>query len=200
MTTPNKIHPQLANLPKCLSFNGGSMLLAGPGRAPGSFAYTDPVKQVVHDVYLGGAVRTGAHYSLVEVPENAALRLVRIDPASLGQLMAITVGQQILFTGIEKLPLGLRARSSWVLPKAKPTPAPASRPASPAAQHRHRFIGRIIATKGTFGFIQPEKGQSSLFAHAGEFGAGSHLVVGEAVSYEIGSNDQGPCAVTIRPA
>lgn len=204
MTTLNPNRHETTNLPRRLTFAGGSMTLAGPSRAPGASAYVDPTTQQVHDVFVGITKRTGPLYSLVEVPGNQALGLIRIDDHSFGSAVALTPGQRVLVAGIANQPNGPRANSAWLVlaPKPAPSPTPQRRvPVTRPTGGPRRFTGRItaVAACGTFGFIQPSVG-SAIFVHASAFGGGVHLVVGETVSYAIGSNSKGPAAIAVRPA
>ncbi|MCH9691526.1 MAG: cold-shock protein [Gammaproteobacteria bacterium] len=57
------------------------------------------------------------------------------------------------------------------------------------------------ADKG-FGFISPENGSKDLFVHHSEIQAGSGyatLVEGQAVEFEVGKSQKGPCANKVVP-
>lgn len=60
--------------------------------------------------------------------------------------------------------------------------------------------GTIQAIKDGFGFITPDAGGNNLFFfHTSLLNADfSELSIGEKVSYEMGQNDRGPCAVRVR--
>ena len=57
------------------------------------------------------------------------------------------------------------------------------------------------ATKG-FGFITPQDGSKDLFVHHSEIQAGggyATLNEGQAVEFEVGQGQKGPCANKVRP-
>jgi CspA family cold shock protein len=57
------------------------------------------------------------------------------------------------------------------------------------------------AEKG-FGFITPEDGSKDLFVHHSEIqadGGYASLKDGQAVEFEVGSSEKGPCANNVRP-
>jgi len=57
------------------------------------------------------------------------------------------------------------------------------------------------ADKG-FGFITPEDGSNDLFVHHSEIKAGggyASLDDGQAVEFEVGQGQKGPCANNVRP-
>lgn len=53
-----------------------------------------------------------------------------------------------------------------------------------------------------FGFITPEDGGKDLFVHHSEIKTGGFatLAEGQAVTYEIGQSQKGPCANNVKPA
>ena len=54
------------------------------------------------------------------------------------------------------------------------------------------------AGKG-FGFITPEDGGKDLFVHHSEIKSGDTLNDGQAVEYEVGQGQKGPCAKSVVP-
>ena len=54
------------------------------------------------------------------------------------------------------------------------------------------------ADKG-FGFITPEDGGKDLFVHQSEIKSGDTLNDGQAVEYEVGQGQKGPCANNVVP-
>ena len=57
------------------------------------------------------------------------------------------------------------------------------------------------ADKG-FGFITPEDGSKDLFVHHSEIQAGGQFATlndGQAVEFEVGQGQKGPCANNVRP-
>ncbi len=54
------------------------------------------------------------------------------------------------------------------------------------------------AGKG-FGFITPEDGGKDLFVHQSEIKSGDMLNDGQAVEYEVGQGQKGPCANSVVP-
>ncbi|MEW8979952.1 MAG: NYN domain-containing protein [Symbiobacterium sp.] len=61
--------------------------------------------------------------------------------------------------------------------------------------------GKIHNLKDAYGFITPDEGGENLFFYRTEVvGVDfNDLCVGQAVTYELGRNDRGPCAVRVRP-
>ena len=74
----------------------------------------------------------------------------------------------------------------------------------------HRLIGYVMS-KGTvkwfnadkgFGFIEPEDGSKDLFVHHSEIQAGGGYATlndGQAVEFEVGQGQKGPCANNVKP-
>ncbi len=56
----------------------------------------------------------------------------------------------------------------------------------------------LSAGKG-FGFITPEDGGQDLFVHQSEIKSGDTLNDGQAVEYEVGQGQKGPCANNVVP-
>lgn len=75
---------------------------------------------------------------------------------------------------------------------------PAAHP-QPVAPTSEALPGKIQALREGFGFITPNDGSSNLFFfHASVLNADfNELHVGDDVSYKIGTNDKGPCAVDV---
>jgi cold shock CspA family protein len=88
------------------------------------------------------------------------------------------------------------------LPSIQPPPVPALPPGTPSASGEATspvLQGKLQALREGFGFITPGDGSSNLFFfHASVLNADfNELRVGDDVSYRIGSNDKGPCAVDV---
>lgn len=77
-------------------------------------------------------------------------------------------------------------------------PSPSTAAASPPLPKIAR--GRIHNVRMGFGFIKPDDGSENLFFHATEVIASSifDLQPGDAVEYEPGVNEKGPCARNVR--
>lgn len=89
------------------------------------------------------------------------------------------------------------ANSLFVAPRFRPESV--SEPAEPVTFIGPRLRGRIHSLKEGFGFIAPEEGSQTLFFFHGEllnaeFG---ELRIGDVLSYCLGSNERGPCAVQL---
>ena len=54
------------------------------------------------------------------------------------------------------------------------------------------------ADKG-YGFITPEDGGKDLFVHHSEIRSGGGYDDGQAVEFEVGQGQKGPCANNVRP-
>lgn len=69
----------------------------------------------------------------------------------------------------------------------------------PVAPESEALMGKIQALREGFGFITPNDGSGNLFFfHASVLNADfNELRVGDDVSYKIGTNDKGPCAVDV---
>ena len=76
---------------------------------------------------------------------------------------------------------------------------PTAHPPQPVAPGSEALLGKIQALREGFGFITPGDGSSNLFFfHASVLNADfNELRVGDDVSYKIGTNDKGPCAVDV---
>lgn len=75
--------------------------------------------------------------------------------------------------------------------------APSAPPPEPARPHAGTVL-KLFADKG-FGFIQCPEFPKELFFGFHSVAVARPLLVGEAVTFALGQNDKGPCAVAVRP-
>ncbi len=86
-----------------------------------------------------------------------------------------------------------------IYPKQLEAKKPQSPPAQQAPANTSASVGKIQALREGFGFITPSDGSNNLFFfHASVLNADfNELRVGDDVTYKIGNNDKGPCAVEV---
>jgi cold shock CspA family protein len=175
---------------------------------PASHAYLDPIRAVVHDVFLGVVKSTGPHYCLASIQGNEALHTVRVDSRSFGGDVSVQVGERILLGALAFPPEGPRAQMAWPAPAA---PKPACPPPQQSritahnqapSQHvngRRRGTVTHVAPSATFGNIRIDGATETIWVHVSAFTDGARLRFGERVSFLTGNNGKGPAGKDVRP-
>jgi uncharacterized LabA/DUF88 family protein/cold shock CspA family protein len=80
---------------------------------------------------------------------------------------------------------------------AAPEPAPDAPPAEPAKTHAGT-VYKVFPDKG-FGFVMSPDFPKELFFGFHSVTVARPLLIGEAVTFELGQNEKGPCATAVRP-
>ena len=66
-------------LPRTVTYNGRTLVAAGPGNSPQGVLYFDPSQQRLQEFFIGTVKTSGELYAVASVEGNPRLNRVRID-------------------------------------------------------------------------------------------------------------------------
>jgi hypothetical protein len=182
-------------LPRTVTYNGRTLVAAGPGNSPQGVLYFDPSQQRLQEFFIGTVKTSGELYAVASVEGNPSLNRVRIDLGAVVGGLRVSVGDTLLIGEIHQQGAGMSAALVLLLaPAAKPAPRPVP------AVALGRSTGTIIFTRGTWGKISSDADGSEIFAHQVQWRPTFPMQVGQRCSFVKAPTDKGVAAFDIRIA
>lgn len=186
-----------AVVPNRLSLGSRTLNFTGNGRTRGSYAYMDPGRLEVVELFFAEVVQVGPHFGLARIADNPQMPLARVDhhgsPNGQVRVGEVLLGGPVVFDGGKP-----RLASVWPAHVRPARVEPAFRvvspvrPPNPAGQ-----LGRIEVIRHAYGFIKPLVGNGTdVFFHMSE-ARGFSPSVGQVVRFRPEIAERGLKAVDL---